>query len=134
MSAGSMDTNCLTIAPAGWVQVSRQEWDELHAELRSLRSQLGGSHQIGEIIRAAAAIGGVRVQDIVGRCRSLTLMRIRLAVFVLARGMEIDSKEIIVALGRKRTLDLHYERAATKYVSTDSRLVQLISRLEAACS
>lgn len=125
---------CITFAPADWVQVSRQEWDELHAELQSLRSQLGGSGQIGEIIRAAAAIGGVRAQDIIGRCRSLTLMRIRLAIFVVARGMEIDSKEIIVALGRKRTLDLHYERAAAKYVSTDTRLVVLIARLEAACS
>jgi hypothetical protein len=129
------DSNpCLVVAPADWVQVSRQEWDELHAELRSLRAQLGGSDQIGEIIRAAAAIGDVRVQDIVGRCRSLSLMRIRLAIFVVARGMEIDSKEIIEALGRKRTLDLHYERAATKYVFTDQRLRFLITRLEAACS
>lgn len=133
MSPNPSDRPCLTFAPEGWVQVSRQEWDELQSELRSLRAQLGGSGHIGEIIRAAAAIGGVRVQDIVGRCRSLNLMRIRLAIFVVARGMEIDSKEIIVALGRKRTLDLHYERAAAKYVSTDTRLVVLIARLEAAC-
>jgi hypothetical protein len=116
------------------VQVSRREWDELHAELRSLRLQLGGSNQIGEIIRAAASLGGVRVQDIVGRCRSGSLMRIRYAIYVVARGMEIDAKEIIQALGRKRTLDLHYERAAANYLDTDADLRSLISRLEAACS
>jgi hypothetical protein len=127
-------TPCLVVAPSDWVQVSRQEWDELHAEMRLLRSMLGGSGQIGEIIRTAAMLGGVRVEDIVGRCRSGSLMRIRYAIYVVARGMEIDAKEIITALGRKRTLDLHYERAAANYLDTDADLRSLISRLEAACS
>lgn len=124
---------CLTIAPDGWVQVSRQEWDELQAELRSLRSQLGGSGLIGEIVRAAARIGSVHVEDITGRCRSASLVRLRLAIFVVARGMEIDAKQIIVALQRKRTLDLHYERSASNYLQTDAGFRALVKHLEAAC-
>lgn len=125
---------CITLAPDGWVQVSRQEWDELNAELVHLRSLHGGSGQMGEIIRIAARLSDVRVQDILSRSRPASLTRIRLAIFVVARGMEIDPQSIVVAMQRNRTLHLWYESAASRYLDTDPKLRDLVKRLEAACS
>jgi len=125
---------CITLAPDGWVQVSRQEWDELQSELHHLRSLVGGSGQMGEIIQAAARVSDVRVEDILGRGRSLRLTRIRMAIYVVARGMEIDAQSICVGLRRHRTLHLYDERQSAALICTDADLRSLISRLEAACS
>lgn len=127
------DRPCLTFSPDGWVQVSRQEWDELHAELLHLRSLHGGSGHMGEIIRAASRVSGVRVEDILSRSRPASHTRIRLAIFVVARGMEIDPQSIVVALRRDRTMHLWYSKAADRYIDTDSSLRDLVKRLEAAC-
>lgn len=88
---------------------------------------------MGQIIRAAARVGDVRVEDILGRCRPVNLTRIRLAIFVVARGMEIDPQSILVAMRRNRTLHLHYASAAERYLETDAKLRTLITRLEEAC-
>jgi hypothetical protein len=133
MSANPSNIPCLTLAPNNWVQVSRQEWDELQAELHHLRSLVGGSGHMGEVIRAAARVSDVRVEDILGRCRPVNLTRIRLAIFVVARGMEIDPQSILVAMRRNRTLHLHYARSAERYLATDPKLRDLIKRLEEAC-
>lgn len=88
---------------------------------------------MGEIIRAAARVGDVRVEDILGRCRPVSLTRIRLAIFVVARGMEIDPQSILVAMRRNRTLHLHYASDAERYLATDPKLRNLVKRLEESC-
>ena len=127
------DQPVLQIASTNDVVVSREEWDELHAEMRRYRGLFSGG-QIDRIIATAAKVFGVTVEDLLSQKREYPLPDVRRAVFLVGRSHDIHNQVILRALGRHRSLETKYARQIANLLEVDKEFARLVKRLEDACA
>jgi hypothetical protein len=125
------------------IVVSRKWWDEMLAELGTLRARLAcveespkrRTHpEIERLLAAAFMFTGQDREAVLGRSKYMPLPDLRMAIYVVARGKEIDRAAIAQSM-RRTTNDMgHWEKRATALIETDAKFRELVAKLEAACS
>lgn len=89
---------------------------------------------LDEIIGAVAEVFEVEATKIASKCRMAHLAVARLAVYVVARGLEIPPRAIMTRLNRHISGSYHYEDSATGLLATDPAFAARVRDVEAKCS
>ena len=145
LSVLQSDRPAVTLCSPGDVVISRAEWDDLQAELRTYRDRKAlktmnaqkvrhETRHIETIILIAAETESVPLQLLKSDLRTSPLPDIRRAVYVVARGHEIRRSVIARAFGRSLVTMPDWESVAEDHIQTDQYFKALVARLEAACS
>lgn len=141
----SSERPAITLAGPGQIVVDRAEYNRLVAEVNRLRQMIQpgmfrhldqpNKNDLPKIIQCACEEFGVARNVLLGRLKFGSLPLYRMAVWVVARRMDIEPRIIIGAFGRTRTIYAHWDQTSRDLMVSTTLFPRLVSLLqEALCA